>query len=203
MRDIPTAFKTLVALAEQRVGVLCEIMYPDTPVRAWTGLGDLTWDGKTWKGLGDLAGISAIQERTGPQAGTMKLSLTAVAPEMRAIALANASAGCAVSVWLALFDETDGVWSVVADPWLAFSGISDVHRIAASILAVPVAPWLSRLKQPKISRYTHQEQQRYFPGDMFFVYASEVQNIPLYWGSPTPVGALKLTPPPPQGTGIG
>ena len=203
MRDLTTAFKVAAALKEKRVGMICEIDYADTPVRAWTGLGDLTWDSKTWKGLGDLAGVSAIQERTGPEAGTMKLSLRAVAPEMRAIALANASAGRSVKVWLALFDEADGVWSVIADPWLAFSGISDVHRIAKSIIEVSVETWLSRLKQPKISRYSHQEQQRMFPGDMAGVYAGEVGTVPLYWGSPTPLGANVLRPPALQGTSIG
>ena len=194
MRELTSGFKAAIAAGQVRVGLLCEINYPDLPVRAWTGIGDLEWNSKTWKGVGDFGSVSAIQEKTGPQAGNIKIGLSGVLSSMRALALENSSANCITTVWLAAFEETEGVWSVIDDPWKPFSGITDVHRIAASTIEVNVETWLARLKRAKISRYTHQEQQRRFPTDLGLEYAGDVAIAPFYFGSATPLGMVQPVP---------
>ena len=42
--------------------VLVELDFPEKPIRAWTGIGTITWDGKTWTGVGDLGRIGPIEE---------------------------------------------------------------------------------------------------------------------------------------------
>lgn len=191
MRSLTEAFLTAISAGAVRIGLIVEVDYPVTPLRAWTGVGDLSWDAKTWKGIGDLGNISAIQERAGPDAGNVTLTLAAVTQQMRSLALANASAGRAVRVWLAAFDEdVTGAWSVIDDPWQPFEGISDVHRIVGSVIELSVETELARLRQAKTARYTHEEQQRHFPGDMGFQFAGVVADQPIYWGVASPVGTF-------------
>lgn len=191
MRDLDSDFQGEIAKAALRVGILCEIMYPATPLRTWSGLGDLAWDSKTWKGLGDLGGMSAIQERAGAQAGAVKLTLAGVADAMRGLALANSSASCSVRIWLAVFaeDPDTGAWSVLGAPWLMFPGISDVHLIASGTIELAVETALARLRQAKIARYTTADQQRHFPTDRGFDQASVMNTQPLFWGAASPVVA--------------
>jgi hypothetical protein len=186
MRALTTAFRSAIAGATVRVGLLCLIDYPSTPLRVWTGQGDLAWDGHTWKGLGNLGSVSAIQERFGAQAGNITLTLAGVAPELRALALADASAGRSVRLWLAAFDAA---WAVIPDPWEPFAGTTDVHRILDGTIEVNVETWLARLRLSRVSRYTHEDQQRHFPGDRGLEHGATVGNKPFYWGTAAPATA--------------
>jgi len=190
MRTLTDAFKTAIAGGTVRVGLICEVDYP-TVMRCWTGIGDLSWGGQTWKGIGNLGNISAVQELLGPQAGSVKLSLAGVAPEMRALALANTSAGCLTKIWLACFTEAPitGIWSVIDAPWQCFSGTSDTHKISGGVIELTVETDLARLKQSKVSRYTNQEQQRHWPDDTGFRFGATIGDAQLYWGTAAPVGA--------------
>jgi len=191
MRNLTSAFKTAIGSQEVLIGAIVEIDYPDNPVRAWSGVGELEWDGKTWTGVGDVGQISAIMEKAGAQAGAVKLTLNGVPPEARARALENSSASRVMRFWLAAFEEDEaGVWSVLPDPWKVFQGLTDVHKLHAGAIEVNIETALTRLRQAKIARYTHQEQQRHFPGDMGCEYGASVNEKPFYWGSPTPMAPL-------------
>lgn len=187
MRSLTTDFKSVVAGSEVLIGAIVELDYPVTPVRAWSGVGDLSWDGKTWKGVGSLGEISAIMEKAGAEAGQVKLTLNGVPAEARAQALQNTSVSRTMRFWLAAFSEDpSGAWSVLPDPWKVFSGITDVHRVHRGAIEVNVETALARLKYPKVARYTHEEQQRHYPGDLGLQYGATVDGKPFYWGSPTP-----------------
>jgi hypothetical protein len=188
MRPLTNAFKTAIDGTVVLIGAIVELDYPDTPVRAWTGIGDLNWDGKVWSGIGDFGEISAIMEKAGAEAGQVKLAMSGVPTEARTRALQNTSASRAMRFWLAAFaeDPGTGTWSVLPDPWKAFSGLTDVHKIHAGAIEVTVETALARLKYPKIARYNHAEQQRHYPGDLGCEYGASVNEKPFYWGSPTP-----------------
>lgn len=193
MRDLTTAFKTAVAAGEVRVGMLCELDYPTTPLRAWTGIGDLVWDSKTWQGTGDFGTISAIQEKAGPTAGNVTLTVSGVPASLRAIALANTNSSRTARVWLAVFAEDEaGLWSVISDPWKAFQGKTDIHTLGAGQITVNVETALARVRMSRIYRYTDQDQRRHFPNDTAGRYGASVNQEPFYWGSNAPHAAPQV-----------
>lgn len=194
MRSLTTDFKTAITPDQVSIGALVEIDYP-TPLRAWSGVGELTWDGKTWAGVGGVGEFSAVVEKAGAEAGQMKLKMSGVDPVARARALLNTSASRGLRCWLAAF-SVDGadVWTVLPDPWKFFSGITDVHRVHNGAIEVNVETVLSRLKYPKIARYTNEEQQRHYPGDTSMRHAGTISNKPFYWGTATPLPAYGGTP---------
>jgi hypothetical protein len=188
MRPLTNAFKTATAAREVLIGAIVELDYPSNPVRAWSGTGDLVWAGHTWAGVGDFAEISAIVEKAGAEAGQVKLKMTGVTAAARARALQNTSASRKMRFWLAAFQEDPGTgaWSVLPDAWKAFSGLTDVHTVQSGAIEVNVETALARLKYAKVARYTDQEQQRHYPGDLGCQYGATVNETPFYWGSPTP-----------------
>lgn len=194
MRNLTTAFKTELTSDLLRVGVIAEIDYPDTPLRAWTGQGDLVWDSKTWTGVGDLGGISAVRETNSPQATNITLEISGVSSTNLALALAETSQRRRASVWLALFEEVDGDWTVIADPWRVRRGWTDVHKIVrtgkTASISVSVESILSRLRTARTMRWTDHDQKRLFPADTAGRFAASIGTRPLYWGVAAPGGGF-------------
>lgn len=187
MRDLTTAFINAINAGEVRVGMLCELDYPSTPLRAWTGIGNLDWDSKTWNGTGEFGTISAIQEKAGPTAGNVTLTVSGVPDSLRAIAMANTSSSRMARVWLAAFtEEESGSWVVIDDPWKSFQGKTDIHKLGAGQITVNVETSLARVRMSRVHRYTDQDQQRHFPGDTAGRYGASINKIPFYWGSNSP-----------------
>ena len=192
MRDLSTDFKTALTSDVVRIGLLAEIDYPSTPLRCWTGSGTLAWDSKSWLGVGDLGGISAVRESAAPEATSVTLEISGITSAALALALAETSQRRRASLWLALFEEDDGDWSVIADPWRIRRGWTDVHKILktgkTANIQVSIESILSRLRVPRTIRYTDHDQQRLFPGDTGFRYASSIGERPIYWGIAPPGG---------------
>lgn len=189
MRDLTSAMLTWVGLRRKPVGLLCEILY-DTPVRVWTGRGNISWDSKTWQGIGMLGGLSAIEERQGIRAGTVELTLNGVPSEMLAAALSDTSAGADVTIWKAGFTGAWGSWSVIGDPEEIVWGEADVHEIIEgdrfSTVKLHVETPQARMTARKVLRYTPADQRRLFPGDTGLDDAANVANKTLHWPAPEP-----------------
>lgn len=193
MRNLTSAHKAKLAAKVKYVGVIVEIDYTPTPLRVWTGLGEISWDGKTWAGIGQLGGISAITEKVGIRAGQVTLTLGGIPAEHKTIALNDTSQNRSVRIWLATFNVSEGVWTVVDDPGLLERGETDVHEIVEEgaekdtcTIQVTVETPLSRLTIISVLRQTHEDQQLDFPGDRGFEYAAAVAEQVLYWPTPEP-----------------
>ncbi len=193
MRDVTTAQANALAAKVKYVGLLCEVDYSPTPVRVWTGRGNITWDGKTWAGIGRLGGISAIQEKVGARAGNMTLKINGVPSENLESALADTSQGREVKIWAATFTVAGGVWTIIDAPVLLQWGETDVHEIieddGSNSIEVSVPTMLARIALLQVLRYNNADQQRLFPGDRFFEFTEQVANQTLYWPYPEPQGA--------------
>lgn len=193
-RNLTTPHKNQLTAKFKRIGLLVEIDYTPTPVRLWTGRGNIAWDSKTWNGVGRLGSISVIQERTGLRAGMIKLTISGLPTDSRAIALDDAAQNRSVKVWAASFTESGGVWSVVADPNRMEWGDTDVHEIIERedntiSIEVMVETPLSRLLLLSVLRCTSEDQHLDFPDDTFFDSAATVAEQVLYWPNPEPSAA--------------
>lgn len=193
MRTLTTAQKTQLAAKVKYVGLLVEIDYTPTPLRVWTGLGNVSWDSKTWTGIGTLGNISVITEKVGIRAGKVTLTISGVPSANKEIALDDASQNRSVKIWVATFTVAAGVWSIVDAPNLIERGETDVHEIIEQgsekdtcSIEVTVETPLSRLSLLSVLRYTHEDQQLDFPGDRGFEYAAAVAEQVLYWPDPEP-----------------
>lgn len=197
MRPLTTAHKAQLAAKVKHVGVLVEIDYVGTPLRVWTGHHAITWDGKTWNGIGSFGGMSAITEKVGARAGSLKLTLDGVPMANKDTAQDDASQNREVKIWLATFTATAGVFSVVDAPNLIEWGETDVHEIieAGSIdnetctIELTVETPLARLALLSVLRCTTADQELDFPGDLGFDGAEEVAEQVLYWPNPEPQAA--------------
>lgn len=182
-RDVTAGFATALSEQSLRPILLFEGEFASGWVRVWSGLGELSWDGKVWTGMGSLISIGALEETSDVVASGTMISLSGVPLEMVGIAIEEARQGKPGRVWLGLLDDTH---SVIADPVQAFQGRLDVPEITdnaqSCTVTISYESRLIDLNTPRNWRYTHESQQALHPGDRGFEHVTTIQDKEITWG---------------------
>jgi hypothetical protein len=189
-RTLPSAVLSAIAANLVRVAFFGEFQFAGGTVRLWTGYGTITWNGHTWTGAGDFAGLSPVDETTEVGAAGLTFTLSGIPSSTLAIALGDAYRGRKCTLWLAILDST---MATVVDAAQVFSGLMDVMKIddagETATISLQAESRLIDLGRPRTVRYTDQEQQNLFPGDLGLQYVAKLAEQPIYWGTPTPAAA--------------
>jgi hypothetical protein len=169
-----------------------QVMYPAIFVSAtmasetvylWSGYGPVTWNNQTWTGTGSLLGISTVEEGADVNARGITISLSGIDVNLLQTVLNEFQVGLPVTVYLGLFD---GNGNLIPNPVVSFAGRMDEPTITADATTATIAVNCeSRLMDMNVSvpyRYTNQDQQMFYPGDLGFSFVTSIQDIPLYWG---------------------
>jgi hypothetical protein len=140
---------------------------------------DVEWDGHTWQSLFGMGTVSDIVE-TDSEVHGLQFTLSGVPTSSIALALTEEIQGRPVSMMLATLSGT--TLSVDQNAW---AGHLDVMSIGlegnqATITVTAEHP-LARWDQPNLLRFSHADQQRLHPGDMFFEYAERMADTTITW----------------------
>lgn len=186
-RTLTSAFDTALDEPVLRLAYLCYLDFPSGEVRAWSGIGDLSWDSETWTGVGNLGGISAVEEASGTEAPGVTVELSGIPSELLTLGLIAGYQGRAARIWLAQFDSAG---ALIADPTLIFGGRMDVAEIIdgdqTGVIRISCETHSINLRRSRVLRYTHAEQTRLFAGDLGLEYVASLQDKPINWGVPAP-----------------
>jgi hypothetical protein len=176
-RDLEAAVITELDAATLRPVIFYEGVFTGGTLRLWSGVGSIDWNSLTWVGAGNLLGISDISETADLRANGITLSLSGLPSATIAIALAQAQMGLAGSVWLGMMSAA-GV--VIADPYMAFKGKLDVPSIEDNgdtcVVSVSYEHQLIDLERPRIRRWTHDDAQIDYAGELGFQFMTQLQN---------------------------
>ena len=189
-RGITTAFNNAITSQVVRPLLAVELEFSTGTLRFWNGFGDLTMtaggSSNTFTGLGDLMGVSAVSESDQVEAIGATLSLTGIKSSLISAALSANYTNRNASIFLGLFDTNK---SVIADVYTLFKGKMDIMKIdegaeSASIV-LNLENRLIALDRPKKRRYTHEDQQLSFSGDLGFEFIPDLQDKEIIWGKKT------------------
>lgn len=188
-RSLSTEVQSVVASTEVRPFLIFEGEFWDavggTPdyVRAWSGLGDLSWDSKTWIGTGTLISITDVKETQDNSANGITVTLNGVPSDLISLALQSIRQGKIGTVWLGFMNESN---TIVDSPILLFQGRLDIPSIDEDgencAISITYESRLIDLKRPREARYTDQYQQDTYPGDLGCNFVASIQEINLVWG---------------------
>ena len=160
-----------------------EVEFASGLLNLWSGVGDISWDSKTWIGAGDLLMIQPARETTGGNATGLTLSLTGVNPAYIALALNEARQNKPVKCYFGFLDSSG---AIITDPYQFFKGLVNYIVIGeggdSAIITVYAENDLIKLQQPRIRRYTDQDQQSDFPNDLGFIHVAAIQEWNGFWG---------------------
>lgn len=205
-RGLTASMETEVGKSVVEPFFMAELLFPSDPVRAWSGLGDLTWDSKTWLGTGELGKVSPIRETAGLQARGLQFVINSVPSAYISVAQNQDYQNKLATLYVGFFDD-DG--TIVPDPVVLFRGRMDQLIIAEvggpegySRITVSAESRLIDLDRPRELLYDHEHQQALFPGDDGFEYVASLQEKEIPWGSGVGrMNAPRIIRPPPPGRG--
>lgn len=144
---------------------------------------DVSWSSSTWSGNGVLIDVRPVRETNEIKAQGIEIELNGNSSAYLAALFLGAEQGAIADVWLAFLDATG---AVIADPTLLFRGkfnkaeISDNDDESQIILGYENE--LIELERPREVRYTHDNQQARFAGDLGFEYVAKLEDWNGFWG---------------------
>ena len=186
-RTLTTAFNNAITSQVIRPLLACELEFSTGTLRFWNGYGDLTMtaggSSNTFTGLGDLMNVSAISESDQVEAVGAQLSLTGIKSSLISAALSANYTNRNASIFLGLFDTNK---AVIADVYTLFKGKMDIMKIdegpETATIALNLENRLIVLDRAKERRYTHEDQQLSFAGDLGFEFVPDLQDKEIIWG---------------------
>lgn len=180
-RTISATNVTELTSASNTAVILVKLEY-GTPVYVHSGTGTLTYDGDDYTGVGDYGGISGAGEREELAPSNLTLSLTGITAAHVTEALDSGSYGDAITIYQGYLDEN---LTLVDDPWVVWSGQYEYASIGIgkqSAVQITVKHDLASLDEKDGGRYTDEDQQTRFSGDVGLEYVTDQQGLKLTWG---------------------
>ena len=189
-RSITTAFNNALTSQVVRPLLAVELEFSTGTLRFWNGYGDLTMtaggSSNTFTGLGDLMGVSAVSESDQVEAIGATLSLTGIKSSLISAALSANYTNRNASIFLGVFDASK---NVISDVYTLFKGKMDIMKIdegaESATIVLNLENRLIALDRPKERRYTHEDQQLSFSGDLGFEFVPDLQDKEIIWGKKT------------------
>jgi hypothetical protein len=161
---------------------LVSLAFANETVYAWTGVGNLVWEGNTYLGVGQLGNVSPIVEGSEVSAQGITLTLSGIPANLLSDSLTEIQAGNLAQVYLGFVDQ-NGV--LVDDPIPAFIGLLDQPTIDASTdtatIAITVENRMSDMNRARGGRYTDQDQRSRYPNDGSLKYVHFLQDSRIGW----------------------
>lgn len=162
--------------------VFVHFQFDSGPLRLWSGVGTMNWNGEDWLGAGDLGEVSPIEETTKLEAPGVKFKLSGIPLENLALALDEVRQGLPVEAWLGFLTNAG---EIIADPASVFYGETDTAEITengeTADITISAESRMQLLSQKKERRRTHEDQQIDYPGDLGLEYVAGLQNKQIRW----------------------
>ncbi len=185
-RSLTTPVATAATSSTIYPALLVELDWPEGAVYVWSGLGNLSWNGKTWLGVGDLGSVSKVTESKDGKANGITLTLSGVPSSTIYQALQVDYQGSDARIYLGVMNSA-GVFQ--ADPTqIAYAKI-DTCSINENADTATVSVNLEKEfvdTRSRGGRYTDQEQQAIYSGDTFFKFTAAMAGQNIYWGIAAP-----------------
>ena len=184
-RELTDDMKTEIASRKVSPLLLLKADFDSGPVRVWTGVGDIQWNGQTWNGLGSLLSVDPVQEQVDGSAQGLRIVLSGLDSNFFSPVVLGDYQGRRGEIYFGAVRE-DG--TVIYDPYLLFAGSLDSDETeddgSTSTLTLNIESRLADLLRKREYRYTHQDQQALHPGanDDGLKFVPALQNLSLKWG---------------------
>lgn len=151
-------------------------------IARWNGsTQDLVIGGETFLGIGVLGAIGTIEEGAETRAYGLTVGITGVPRDAVALALTQEYQGRPAMVWEVQLGA-NGL--PIGTPPLVFRGRMDQMSVTLGDTATVTVQLENRLAdwdRPRVRRYTDEDQQRAYPGDLGFQFVTATVDKDIVW----------------------
>lgn len=154
-------------------------------VAAHSAVGTIAYAGDDYIGVGQYGGITPIGEGAELERRTVTLSLTGIpgnTQDLIDVAMSQNYQGRDGRIYISLLDDS---YQLIDDPRMIFRGRIDTCSVQIGEIASVACTLESRLAdwdRARITRYTNQDQQTQYPGDLGLEFISQMVELELRWG---------------------
>jgi hypothetical protein len=174
------------AIADTVIKILIAVRldFANGVIRLHSGSGQLDFGGEIYTGVGDLGSISNIAEDGALSRNTVTLTLSGIpssAFDMKEIAFAEHYQGRDIRAYLILLDSTE---TIIDEPIQAFRGRMDTCSLSMGetvSIRLTAESRLADWDRARNRRYTDQDQQTEYPGDLGFQFVSQSTEYEIRW----------------------
>ncbi len=181
-RIVSSANATALQQPNAQIAIAVDLDFPSGHLRLHDGCGPLTIGGNSYEGTGKIQLQDKIEESIDVIAKPVSLVLSGVDASMITIARAGGYQGRAVSIYLCVFSLTTGdLLDTPEDVWQGHMDTITI-RLGQGEAAMTLNCEHRLRREPKIARYTNQDQQLAYSGDQFFDLVPKIQGFKNKWG---------------------
>ena len=160
--------------------IFVQLQFVTATVYIWSGIGSISWNGQTWQGLGQLLSISPAGSAPTVEARGITIVLSGLDATLLPDCLNEFQLGLPVTCYLGLFSGG----SLIADPLATWQGRMDkpTFNISGEALTISLN-CENRLIDMNVAvdrRYTIQDAQMDYPGDLGFMFVASIQEKTLF-----------------------
>lgn len=162
--------------------LLGEMEFDSGVIRVWNGIGTLPISGNDFSGIGNLGSISPIVETASVKSTGLDLTLSGVDSSLLSIALTEDYQERNATMWIGFMDSGNAY----IDRIQMYKGRMDVMTIDeegdSSVISVSTESVLVGLERARERRFTDQDQQSQYSGDLGFEFVTSLQQKDIPWG---------------------
>jgi hypothetical protein len=180
-----------------------ELEFDSGPLRLWTGVGTLVFEGVSYTGTGNLLDVSSIEETTEIAVRGATITLSGMPSEVISLALQSPYQGRVCKIYFGMFSKgslqkEDGAYILLEDGGKIqlelqetgltqiFSGYMDEMNIDegpdSGTIELKVENKLIDLERARTRRYTSEYQKSVYPGDLGLDFVESLQDKKVVWG---------------------
>jgi hypothetical protein len=186
------------------------LVFASATLRLHLGVGTYSFDSNTFTGVGGLGSISPLEEGLELSPYSITMELWALEPTILAEASAETLFNAGVTIWLGFLDDNG---QLVDTPHVIWTGYADHASISLGgerdLVTLVCESELRFLDQANGARFTDEDQQARYSGDVALEYLPQMVDAAIVWGPggtytrfgspPTPRNGDR-NPTPPRGT---
>ena len=154
----------------------------DAPLYVHSSVGPITYDSNIYLGVGGYGGVSATKETERLSPTTLTLQLSGVDPTHISEALEAGRYGDIVTIYTGYRQDDN---TLVDDPWVRWRGFFEYASITQGddiAVLLTLQHDLSILNEKHGGRYTGEDQESQFTGDLGLEFVTDQNGLKLIWG---------------------
>lgn len=162
--------------------IFVSLAFPSGTVRVHNSVGTITWGGNDWLGVGAFGSIDAIEESIELVDNPIRLTLSSITQEIIDAVKTDDVYGRDADIYLGALNA-DGELEGTPTNWI--SGYMETKSLSIgqeNAVMIQMQTRAAKLKQRNNKRFTIEDHQQDYSGDLFFEYLNYVVDAKVVWG---------------------
>jgi len=181
-RDLESNLQAAAESATFKYVVFVSLSFPSGTVYVHNSLGTITWGGNDWLGVGGFGSIDTMEENIKLVDNPVSISLSSITPEIIDAIKTDDIYHRSADIYLGTLNEAD---ELVGTPMNWVTGYMEYASLSVGAengLAISIQTRASRLRTRNNKRYTIEDHQADYPGDVFFEFLWAIKELEVSWG---------------------